>query len=269
MTGRAPTLADVQSLFQAAVVDGSDDVLGLIPGNSRTSSDVLFGVYRHAYVARLVEAVQNAYPILAVHMGDARFKDMARAYVALYLSRHTNARWYASDVPDLLGRPEYAETPELREIALVERQLDLAFDAADGAVLDLAALGRHPPETWGGLVFGAHPSAAVLRRSTNAYEIWAALKNDAVAPKPARLADPHAVLIWRREGVATSRVLGAEEAMLWIEASRGKPFGGLAEMAAVFADADMAALRVAQYLQGWLVSGLISEADVHELTATS
>jgi hypothetical protein len=266
MAGRPPTLAEVQSLFQAAVVDGADDVLGLIPANSRTSRDVLFGVYRHAYVARLVEVVQNNYPMLAAYMGDAAFKDMARAYVTLYPSRHANARWYASDVPNLLERPEYPSAPHLREIALIERQLDLAFDAADGAVLDLAALGRHPPETWGGLVLHPHPSAAVLALATNAFDIWAALKNDAVAPVAVRLADPQSLLVWRRDGVATSRVLGPEERMLWIEAARGTSFGGLAEMAAVFDDPEMAALRVAQYLQGWLVSGLLSDAVARELT---
>jgi hypothetical protein len=266
MAGRIPTLADVQSLFQAAVVDGADDVLGLIPANSRTSSEVLFGVYRHAYVARLAEVVRNAYPMLATHMGEAAFADMARAYVALYPSRHANARWYASDVPDLLGRPEYAATPHLREIALIERQLDLAFDAADDLVLDLAALGRHPPENWGGLVFRAHPSAAVLTLFTNAFDIWAAIKNESDVPPPVALSEPQSLLIWRRDGVATSRVLGPEERMLWIEAARGTSFGGLAEMAAVFDDPEMAALRVAQYLQGWLVSGLLSDAVARELT---
>lgn len=266
MAGRSPTLADVQSLFQAAVVDGADDVLGLIPANSRTTRDVLFGVYRHAYVARLVEVVQNAYPMLAVYMGEAAFKDMARAYVALYPSRHANARWYASDVPHLLERPDYSGAPHLREIALIERQLDLAFDAADGPVLDLAALGRHPPETWGGLVFRPHPSATVLPLSTNAFDIWAAIKNEIDVPPAVRLAEPQSLLVWRRDGVATSRVLGPEERMLWIEAARGTSFGGLAEMAAVFDDPEMAALRVAQYLQGWLVSGLLSDAVARELT---
>jgi hypothetical protein len=56
------------------------------------------------------------------------------------------------------------------------------------------------------------------------------------------------------------RRLEAEERMLWAEASRGTPFAGLAELAATFDDPHTAALRVAQYLQGWLSAGLISEA---------
>lgn len=256
----APSLAELQARFQAAVVDGSDDVLALIPPNSRTSNRVLLGVYRHAYVARLVGVVGSAYPILARHMGEDAFTRTARRYVALYPSRHANARWYAGDVPELLAREDFAATPELREIALIERQLDLAFDAPDAPILDLAALAAHPPESWGALAFVPHPSAALLMLQTNAFDIWIALKNDGDPPGARLLAEPRTVLVWRRDGVPAVRRLDAEERMLWGEAARGRPFGGLAEMAAAFDDPQTAAVRVAQYLHGWLAAGLISEA---------
>lgn len=259
MTAKPPSLAELQTRFQAAIVDGSDDVLALIPANSRTSNAVLLGVYRNAYVGRLVEVVRNAYPMLARHMGDEAFTLMARRYVALYPSRHANARWYASEVPELLSRDPFVAEPELRDLALIERQLDLAFDAPDAPVLDLAGLAQHPPETWGGLAFVPHPSAAVLDFKTNAFEIWRALKDEEAAPA-AVLEGPHAFLVWRRNTVPSVRRLGAEEHMLWSEAARGKAFAGLAEMAAVYDDPDTAALRVAQYLNGWLSAGLISEA---------
>lgn len=258
MTSNTPSLAELQSRFQAAIVDGADDVLALIPPNSRTSNDVLLGVYRHAYTARLVEVVRSAYPILARHMGDEPFLRMARRYVALYPSRHANARWYGTDLPRLLAEETFAEAPELQEIALLERQLDLAFDAADAPVLHLAALAAHPPETWGDLVFAPHPSVATLTFRTNAFEIWVALKNEECSPAQFVLREPHTFLVWRQDNLPKVRRLDPEERMLWAEAARGKSFGGLAEMAATFDDPDMAALRVAQYLNGWLSAGLIS-----------
>lgn len=255
-----PSLAELQRRFQAAIVEGADDVLALIPPNSRTTNAVLFGVYRHAYVVRLVDVVRSAYPLLARHMGDARFVGMARSYVALYPSRHANARWYASDVPELLSHEGFRASPELREIALLERQLDLAFDAADATVLDLSALAAHPPETWGSLMFVPHPSAGLLTFRTNAFDIWLALKNEYTAPDVQLFAEPQTYLVWRREGTPTVRRLAPEEHMLWAEAARGKSFAGLAEMAATFDDPDTAAVRVAQYLNGWLSAGLISAA---------
>lgn len=260
MRSDGPPLAELQRRFQAAMIEGTDDVLALIPPNSRTSSAVLLGVYRHAYVARLIEMVRTAYPMLARHMGEAAFERVARQYVALFPSRHTNARWYASDVPELLAREVFRAAPELREIALLERQLDLAFDAADASVLDLSALAARPPETWGRLVFVPHPSAALLTFRTNAFDIWCALKDEVAPPSPAMLTEPRAFLVWRRDGMPTVRGFDAEEEKLWCEAASGKPFGGLAEMAATFDAPDTAAVRVAQYLQGWLSAGLISAA---------
>lgn len=260
MTRDAPSLAELQSLLQAAVVDGSDDVLAFIPPNSRTSNSVLLDVYRHAYAARLADVVRNAYPILARHMGDEVFSAMAHRYVALFPSRHANARWYANDVPDLLARDEFSDKPELCEIALLERQLDLAFDAADAPVLGLADLAAYPPETWSGLVFVPHPSAALLTFETNAFDIWAGLKNEETPPQAVVHSEAQAFLVWRRDSMPTVRRLMAEESMLWREAAHRKPFGGLAEMAAIYDDPDTAAVRVAQYLNGWLAAGLISEA---------
>lgn len=257
-TRRAPSLAEVQSRFQAAILDGADDVLGLIPGNSRTNNGVLLGVYRHAYVARLVEVVRDAYPLLARLMGEAAFDAMARAYVAAYPSRTANARWYAARVSELLERERYARRPELSEMARLERQLDDAFDALDAPVLDLAALAALPPETWSGLAFEPHPSASVLTFTTNAFDIWVALKSEARPPDAALLAEPRHYLVWRRAGTATARALSGEEHMLWTEAARGVPFGRLAELAAVHGGSDTAALRVAQALQGWLSAGLLS-----------
>lgn len=260
MRREMPSLAELQRRFQAAVVEGADDVLALIPSNSRTTNAVLLGVYRHAYVARLIEVLRSAHPVLARYMGEERFEEMARCYVALYPSRHANARWYASDVPDLLVHESFAGSPELREIALLERQLDLAFDAADATVLDLSALAVHPPETWGHMIFVPHPSAGLLQLQTNAFDIWRAIRNEETAPGAQHLAEPHAFLVWRREGTPTVRRLGAEEEMLWTEATRGKSFSGLAEMAAVFDEPDTAAVRVAEYLNGWLLAGLLSAA---------
>jgi hypothetical protein len=260
MSLETPSLAELQARFQAAIVGGSDDILALIPSNSRTSNAVLLGVYRFAYINRLVEVVRNAYPMLARHMGDEAFVQMAERYIARYPSRYANARWYATEIPEFLREADCASAPVLREIALLERQLDQAFDAADAPVLDLGALTQHPPETWGDLVFAAHPSAALLTLATNAFDIWVALKNELPPPDIALHDARESFLVWRWDGMPNVRRVSDEERMLWSEAVRGKPFGGLMEMAATYGAPSEASLRVAQYLNGWLSTGLLSEA---------
>jgi len=269
MAAGRPTLAEMQASLQKAIVDGDDAILAFIPANSRTSNSVLLGVYRHAYAGRLVEVVRGAHPLLARYMGDEGFERMARHYVRAFPSRHANARWYASDVPRLLSDVPYTDRPELREIAEIEAALDRAFDAPDAPVLELAMLAQHAPETWGSLRFGPHPSAKVLTLETNAFDLWLALKDEACVPAAARLAEPETLLVWRRDAIPTLRRLGAEERMLWLEATRGLAFGALCEMAAIYDDPETAALRVAQVLQGWLSTGLLSEVSASAVAVTS
>lgn len=261
MTTRAPTLAELQAEFQDAILSGGEDILRLIPANTRTGNEVLFGVYRHAYVARLQEVVANAYPLLRQYMGDAEFSNMSRHYVAEYPSRTPNARWYAGAVPELLGRASFVGRPELRELAMIERELDLAFDAPDGPLLDINGLAAFPPETWGDLVFVPHPSTALLSLETNAFELWLALKNEGDVPRAQSLAEPpQTYLVWRRASTPAIRRLEGEERILWLELTRGKTFSALAEIAATLDEPETAALRVAQHLNGWLSAGLLSAA---------
>jgi hypothetical protein len=260
MTGTAPSLAELQARFQAALLDGSDDILAHIPPNTRTTSSVLFGVYRHAYVARLIEVLRLASPMLALHMGDEAFEEMALSYVRRSPSRHANARWYAQDLPEFLAGDDYTQRPELTEIASIERQLDTAFDASDAPVLDLNALAAYPPDAWGALRFVPHPSAHHLMLPTNAFDIWIALKNGEPPPAATLVQEAQALLVWRQGTMPMIRRLSNEESMFWRELARGSTFGGLAEMAAVYDGSSNAAVRVAQYLGGWLQAGAISEA---------
>ncbi len=258
---RAPTLAEIQDRFQEAVVAGDDGLLALIPDNSRTTRDVLLGVYRHAYVARLVEVAGTDYPRLKAYIGEADFDQMLRGYVAVCPSRHANVRWFPRRLPEFLSSAApYADRPVLRELALIERALNDAFDAVDAPVLGLKDLARHSPERWGDLSFSPHPSAVRLDLSTNAFAIWRALKDEVAAPSANPLAERERLVVWRNDVTPAARTLLAEEAMMWDEASKGVRFSILCELAATYADADGAALRVAQYLQGWIAAGMLTKA---------
>jgi hypothetical protein len=260
---RALTLAELQDRFQEAVVAGDDALLALIPDNSRTTRDVLLGVYRHAYVARLVEVAGSDYPRLKAYMGDAEFDEMLRGYVAVCPSRHPNVRWFARRLPEYLSSASpYADQPVLRDLAMIERALNDAFDAVDAPVLGLKDLARHSPERWGDLTFSPQPSAARLDLSTNAFAIWRALKDEEDAPSALTLPERERLVVWRNDVTPTVRALLPEEAMMWDEACKGVRFAILCELAATYADADGAALRAAQYMQGWIAEGMLSKAKL-------
>jgi hypothetical protein len=107
-------------------------------------------------------------------------------------------------------------------------------------------------------VFEPHPTTIRLTFATNAAEIWTALKNEAPPPKPARLPDPQALLVWRDGFMAHFKPLSTEEAMMWDEATKGVRFSVLCEMVATFAGEDEAELRAASYLKGWIDLGMLA-----------
>jgi hypothetical protein len=262
-TTAAPTLNEIQAAFQRAIMLGDDAVLDEILDNSRTNRNVLFGVYRHAYVARLVEVVRNDHPALNKFLGDEAFDEIARAYVAARPSRSQNARWFSHGLPDFIAETRRNEA-HLFELAKLERTLNDAFDAPDSEPLALADLAAVPGENWAELVFEPHPSASRLVFMTNARTIWLTLKNDEPPPPVEVLPEAENILVWRHDTTPKVRPMSPEEAMMWNEAANGVPFGPLCELVAVYDDPETAPLRAAQHLQGWIASGALRKPPLED-----
>jgi hypothetical protein len=248
-----------QSDFQRGILAGDDTVLAEILDSPREKREALFGVYRYAYVARLVEAMGKDHELLHLYLGDEMFDEMGRAYVAANPSRNPNLRWFSQALPDFLkSTAPYSDHPVLSDLAALEKALNDAFDAPDAPVLGLADMAGFAPEAWAGLTFAAHPSAIRLDLSTNASAIWLALKGEETPPDAISLAEPCRLLIWRQDVTPMFRELTTEEAMMWDEAAGGIAFGVLCSMLATYDDPDGAAARGAGYLHGWISTGLLT-----------
>jgi hypothetical protein len=252
-----------QAEFQRGIVSGDDAVLAEILDSPREKREALFGVYRHAYGSRLVEAMRNDHELLHLYLGDEMFDEMGHAYVRAYPSGHPNLRWFSKSLPDVLrSNAPYADPPVLSDLAALEKALNDAFDAAEGAVVEPTDMAGFAPEAWSDLIFLAHPSAFRLDLSTNAAAIWLALKNDEAPPEAAAVDQPARLLIWRQDVTPMFRELSAEDAMMWDEATNGVSFGVLCGMLATYDDPDGAAARGAGYLHGWITAGLLTEVSV-------
>lgn len=256
---KAPTLHELQSRLQAAILDGDDSVLAWIPGNSRTTRDTLFGVYRHAYRGRLIEILGNDYPKLRALAGAAEFQELALAFVNAFPSRTPNARWFGARFPEFLAsRATSVRRTLYAELASIEKALSDAFDSADASVLTLTDLAQVPPDAWARLVFLAHPSVSVRATTTNAFAVWRALNQDKTPPRAASRKAGETLMIWRQDARPLVRQMTYEDAMIWTEASKGASFGALCEILSTYDDPDTAAGRAASYLHGWLTSGMLS-----------
>ena len=258
-------LKDLQERFQAGILSGDDTILADVQDSARENRGVLFGVYRNAYVARLVEVLGNDYQQLHAYLGDETFAKLARAYVAAHPSDRRNARWYGRHLPRFAkGTEPFAGHPEIAEIAALEKALDDAFDGPDAAPLTIGDLAAIPPGDWPRLVLEPHPAVIRLSFTTNAADIWSALKDESSPPAPSRLPEPQALVVWRQDYMARFRPLSAEEAMMWDEAAKGVRFGVLCEMVATFAGEDEAELRAATYLKTWIDGGMLAGCAIQQ-----
>ena len=252
-------LARQQSDFQRGILTDDESILAEIPDSPKEKRATLFGVYRHAYSSRLVEAMRNDHKLLHIYLGDEMFDAMGHAYVGANPSQNPNVRWFSSSLPDFLKTTEsYSKHPVLSDLAALEKALNDAFDAQDAPVIGVADMAGFAPEAWAALAFRAHPSATRLDLSTNASAVWLALKADEDPPDPVRLTEASRLLVWRQDVTPVFRELAAEEAMMWDEAARGIPFGVLCSMLATYDDPDSAAARGAGYLHGWVTAGLLA-----------
>ena len=257
--GGMKSLKELQDSFQRGILAGDDAILDEVNDSDKEQRKVLFGVYRHAYVARLAEILDDDYEQLHAYLGDQAFAKLVKAYIAANPSDQRSARWFGRHLPAFVRDSEtYAKHPEAAELAQLEKALADAFDGPDAAPLGIEALAAIQPDDWPNLVLEPHPTAIRLTFKTNAADIWSALKDEVAPPKPEHLTEPQAIVVWRQDFMARFRPLAAEEAMMWDEAGNGVRFGVLCELVATFAGEHDAELRAATYLKGWIDTGMLA-----------
>jgi hypothetical protein len=255
------TLAEVQSIFQRAILEGEDAILPLINDSRKERRETLFGVYRNAYVLRLVEILGRSYEKLHAYLGDETFDGMARAYIAANPSHHPNGRWFGAKLPEFLrGAEPWKIYPQLSDLAEIERALEDVFDETDANSLTLYELSRFAPEEWARLVFTPHRAIRRLNLASNASAIWLALAAGIEPPEAVPLDECERVIAYRQQYTAYHRPMPYEEAMMWDEAASGVPFSILCELIATYGGEAGAPARAAGYLKGWIDAGLLATA---------
>jgi hypothetical protein len=255
------SVAAQQQQLAAAIRDGAD-AAGLLAGDFATG----LAVYRHAYRARLVEALADNYTVLARALGDEAFEALGHAYAAARPSRHPSIRWFGHELAGFMAEAGEGLVPHasLVDIARMDWALRAAFDAADSPALEAAALAALGPDDWAGLVLHLHPSVQRVPLVHAIEPAWRVLRewepesgdDPPALPEPAPHA--HVLLAWRQGLQTRWRSLEPLEAALLDAVAAGEPFAQLCERAAgQLGDADAAAPAVIGALQQWLAEGLL------------
>jgi hypothetical protein len=269
----APNQPDKQMLraqqlaFAAATADGAD--AGTLLATDPRGGPPRLGVYRHAYRARLAEALADNFEILARALGDEAFAALADAYITAYPSSRPSIRWFGHRLADFMTTSVVQEADLVPHAAFVDLArmdwaLRAAFDAADAPTLGREALAGRAPEDFAALRLAAHPSVQQLRLDWAIEAAWRALREhdpdgDTEPELPAPEELPHTLLVWRRGLDTLWRSVEPAEASLLQGLAVGETFGELCERAAALEDDAMApAQRAASVLAQWLDDGLIS-----------
>jgi hypothetical protein len=216
------------------------------------------GIYRNAYQVRLIEALDDTYPILHAVLGDEVFAALGEEFVAAHPSVHRSIRWYGRELAEFLGqRPPYAEQPILAELTRLEWTLAEVFDASDAEPVPRAAFTAIDPAAWGGLRFEFHPSVRRLQLQWNTTAVWQAMSRDEPPPDPARAELPLPWLLWRQNLQNYFRSMTAEEAAALDSAQRGETFGEICAALSDWLPEEEIPLRAASLLATWADSGII------------
>ena len=250
-------LLHLQSAFQSHLQDNGAAIEGSIAAGRGITVQRRLGIYHHAYRARLVDALRDSFGHTATYLGDDWFDADALAFVQSHPSTASSLNDYGTGFAAwLLER--HPRDGDIGELAALDWALRRAFDGADAAPLDLAALAGITPEAWGRIGFVFVPTCARLTFSHNTLALWQALDQEQVPPKAQRLDATSDVLVWRRGHQPHFRSLGALEARAIGALHDGASFAAVCERLAIEFPHNDAALEAGALLRRWIDEQLLA-----------
>jgi hypothetical protein len=144
-----------------------------------------FAIYRNNVAVSLIAAIEARYPVTRRLVGDAFFRGMARAFVAVARPRSAVILGYGVDFPDFIAGFEPArDLTYLADVARVENAWVEAYHSAEAEPLTAAALAAVDPTMFVDLKFAFHPAARLLRSNHPAASIWAGHQGEGDAKAP-------------------------------------------------------------------------------------
>ena len=225
------------------------------------SSEFRLGIYANAYVARLLEVLENDYPVIRMLLGEDAFYELAQTYIRHYPSTYTSLRWFGQHLVEFLQEvAAYHKTPWLAEMAEFEWTLVDAFNASDQRSITEHDIAQVPPDQWSNLSFIFHSAVFSVTYQWNILPIWQAHKAGNPLPEPYPLTQTETCLIWRENLKTLFRTLESDEAHMFATALQGANFSQLCEqLSQCIDDAEQIPLRAVSLLKTWLSQGLIAD----------
>lgn len=219
------------------------------------------GIYRHAYAARLREALESDHAVLGTYLGDDAWALLCAGYLAAHPSRVRSLRRFGDALPAHLAQAApFCAMPQVAEIAMLERLLLDCFDAADAPVADWPSLMARPAADWPMLRPTFHPSLRHVACEWNAVEIWSALKAGDTPPDAVRVASDW--LLYRDAGRVTRfRSMAPDEVLLLGHFRDGGEFAGGCHALLTLYTPEAVPSEALRLLRQWCDDGVVAGWD--------
>lgn len=243
----------VRSDEARTAIDASDAAAVIVP-SSRQSADARLAVYAHAYWARLVECLQEEYPVVRSAVGDEAFDGLVVDYLQTYPSRSYTLGQLGNRLADHLAatRPTDDDfAAAVVELCRFERAVNEVFDAPGGETLGYLTaeqLATVPGERRGDLRLVSLPTFQLLRFEHDVNAWFTALRTNPAEAGPPQ-GKPSFVALSRRGYVVRRHPLSHVQYDLLTELRSGATLGRA--LSTITADHTAAIDEIAVSLGTW------------------
>ena len=242
-------------------------LLDTIIGTEAAGAQQRVDVYVNAYRARLLEVLGNDFPGLRAWVGAEAFEQMGLASVEATPSSFANVRWYGSALAGFLETTApWCEQPALGELAALEWNMGLAFDAATQPVVDVATMAAVAAQDWPAMCLRLHGSLHRQSLAWNVAEIRRAFDQDQPAPHADRCEPAQPWVVWRKDSGVHYRRLDNDETAALDAIEHGASFAKVCEVLCEYHTVDAVAARTAGLFRRWIddqwITALQPESDV-------
>jgi hypothetical protein len=269
MSAESPSLVELQRRMAAHIAAHAEDhqrrdatLEGWLSLPANVDPAERLRVYGNGYPARLLEALEDAFPAVAVILGKYELAQLAQRYFAAAdLSRATLNDAGAQLPAHCRTDPIAARLPFLADLAELEWRVLCAFHAREAAAVDARSFAAWDMDDWERAVLRFQPSLAVIESRWPIYDLW----NCRDTPRDQIDLDlvdrPQTVLVHRDGLDVACRVIDAGEAAALDSFLAGAT---LAETVERLAARDAEPRAVMSDFAAWIGSGLITAVTLRD-----
>jgi hypothetical protein len=193
------TLARRQRWLYGAITAGRVPARpGLHLGGAAVPAEIGLAVYRHAYRARLREALADDFTAVARVMGEDAFARLVDCFIRAHPPQDATLNAYGRFFAPWLARTRIRGRTALAELARLEWALIEALHAPLAAGLDGTALAGVASDRWGAVRLRPAPSLRVLPCRFSVNSTYEAVRRD--LPPPALRRESGGVAVIRHVG---------------------------------------------------------------------